>query len=108
MVPSQVQEGVGRAGAAVLISELYAEQRGFGSKLMRQFPNRPVHFGLAPDHELKAPGTSREWLFQFMDRGRLLIAAVVLGPNASAELRMDVIRVLDGLRFGPVRLGRTT
>jgi hypothetical protein len=109
MVPSQVQEGVGRAGAAVLITELYAEQRGFGPKLVRQFPRRPVHFRLAAEHELKTPGDSREWLFQFIDRGRLLIAAVVLGPNASAELRMDVIRVLDGLRFGSVRpAGRTT
>ena len=100
-VPSQVLDGVGRAGAAVLISELYSEPRGLGPKLMSQFPKRPVHFRLDAEHELKTPGPSREWLVQFMDRGRLSIAAVVLGPDASAALRMDVIRVLKGLRFGP-------
>jgi hypothetical protein len=108
MVPSQVREGVGRTGAAVLVSELYVEQPGFGPKLMRQFPRRPVHFRLEAKHELKAPGASREWLFQFTDRGRLLIAAAVLGRDSSAGLRIDVVRILDGLRFGPVRVGRTT
>jgi hypothetical protein len=105
-VPSQVREGVRRAGGAVLISELYPEARGFGPRLVRRFPKRPVHFRLDVEHELKSPGATREWLFQFMDRGRLLIAAVVLGPDVPAELRVDVIRVLDGLRFDRVRPGR--
>jgi hypothetical protein len=102
-VPSQVEEGVGRAGAAVLISELYREPGGIGPKVVRRTPKRSTGFQLAAENELRTPGTpSREWLFNFKDGGRLLTAAVVLGPDVSGGLRADVIRVLDGLRFNPL------
>jgi hypothetical protein len=106
--PSQVLAGVDRAGAAVMIYELYRSPGGYGPKLVRQTPKRPARFHLDKTHAVKVAGASGEWLFLFKEDGRLLTAAVVLGPNASAELRMDVIRVLDGLQFGPVRPGRTT
>jgi hypothetical protein len=106
-VPSQVQEGVGRAGAAVLISELYREPGGIGPKVARRTPERPTRFQLDAEIELRTAGTpSHEWLFNFKDGGRLLTAAVVLGPDVSAGLRANVIRVLDGLRFNPPPPGR--
>jgi hypothetical protein len=106
--PSQVLAGVDRAGAAVMIYELHRSPGGYGPKLARQTPKRPARFHLDKTHAVQMAGASGEWLFPFKEDGRLLTAAVVLGPNASAELRMDVIRVLDGLRFGPVRPGKTT
>jgi hypothetical protein len=104
VVPSQVLDGVGRGGAAVLITELYRSPGGGIAKLARRTPERPAHFRLDSHDELRTPGTlSQEWLFNFRDSGRLLIGAVVLGPAVSADLRADVVRVLDGLRFDPGR-----
>jgi hypothetical protein len=102
-VPSQVRDGVGRTGAAVLISELYLDSRGAEPKFARRIPARPTGFQLGSEHEQRTAGApSREWLFNFKDGGRLLTAAVVLGPDVSAGIRADVIRVLNGLRFRPM------
>lgn len=106
-VPSQVQEGVGRAGAAVLIIERYPEPGGVEGKLARRTPARPASFQLHAQDELRTLDTrSREWLFNFTDSGRLLSAAVVIGPDVSTGLRADVIRVLNSLRFGPLAPAR--
>jgi hypothetical protein len=103
MVPSQVQYGVGRVGAAVLISERYPEPGGIERKLARRTRPHPGSFQLGAQDELRTPDTpSREWRFNFRDSGRLLSAAVVLGPDVSTGLRADVLRVLNSLRFGPL------
>jgi hypothetical protein len=99
--PSQVLAGVGRAGAAVMIYELYRSPGGYGPKLIRQTPKRPAVFHLDKSHGVRMPGASEQWLFQFKEEGRLLTAAVVLGPAAPPALRRDAIRILDGLRIAP-------
>lgn len=106
--PSRVLGGVGRAGAAVMIYELYRSPGGFGSQTIRQTPQRPVGFHLNKAHGVSMPGASEEWLFHFKEDGRLLTAAVVLGPTAPTSVRRDVIRILDGLRLGPRTGGRAS
>ncbi|HEY6672704.1 MAG TPA: hypothetical protein VIZ91_09420 [Solirubrobacterales bacterium] len=105
-MPSQVREGVGRAGAAVLIYELHREPGGVEPNLARRTAARPAGFQLDAQDELRTPDApSREWLFNFRDGGRLLTASVVLGPDVSTGLRVDVVRVLNGLRFRPLAPG---
>jgi hypothetical protein len=96
-VPSQVIERVGAAGAAVLLTELY----GPGAKLLLRTQTRPQGFQLDRSHLQRIPGPSKEWLFNFKVRDRFLTAAVVLGQQASQQLRREAVAVLDGLRFDP-------
>jgi hypothetical protein len=107
VVPSQVTDGAGRTGAAVLVSETYREPGGASAKVVRRTPQRPARFRLSPESEARTPGEpAREWLLSFMDGGRLLTAAVVLGPDAPAGLRADAVGVLNSLRFRPPEPGR--
>jgi hypothetical protein len=94
-VPSQVRDGVGAAGAVVLLAELYAP----GAKLLRRTPPRPAAYHLDESHLQRMPGPSNEWLFNFKAEDRFLTAAVVLGPQASPRLRRDVVAVLGSLVF---------
>jgi hypothetical protein len=96
-VPSQVRDGVGRAGAAILLAELY----GPSPNLLRRTRSRPEAFHLDSSHLQRMPGPSNEWLFNFKVRDRFLTAAVVLGPQASPQLRRDVVAMLHSLRFDP-------
>jgi hypothetical protein len=97
IVPSQVRDRVGAAGAAVLLTEFY----GPSAKLLRRSQPRPQAFHLDRSHLQREPGPSKEWLFNFKERDRMLTAAVVLGAHASPRLRRDVVGILDSLRFDP-------
>jgi hypothetical protein len=95
IVPSQVDRGVGRLGAAVLLTESF----GLPPKVLRHTSSRPRRFRLDESHLQRPSGRSDEWFFNFRDHQRLLTAAVVLGPDASEGLRHDAVAVLDSLRF---------
>jgi hypothetical protein len=95
IVPSQVRDRAGTAGAAVLLTEFY----GASPRLLRRTPRRPRAFQLDGSHLQRMPGPSKEWLFNFNERDRMLTAAVVLGAHASPRLRRDAVAVLDSLRF---------
>jgi hypothetical protein len=97
IVPSQVRDRVGAAGAAVLLTEFY----GPSPKLLRRTQPRPEAFHLDRSHLQPESGPSNEWLFNFKERDRMLTAAVVLGAHASPRLRRDAVAVLDSLRFDP-------
>lgn len=97
VVPSEARDGVGPAGAAVLLAELY----GPSPKLLRRTRTRPEVFQLSGSHLQRMTGPPNEWLFSFKEHDRLLTAAVVLGPQASPRLHRDVLAVLDSLRFDP-------
>lgn len=106
IVPAQVLAGAGRAGAAVLVSELYREPGGAGAGLAPRPPERPARFQLNAESEQPTPGApAREWRFDFRDGGRLLTGAVVLGPDAPTGLRADAVGVLNSLRFRPLARG---
>lgn len=95
IVPSEVSERVGAAGAAVLLTELY----GPSAKLLRRTQPRPAAFELRRSERM--PGSSNQWWATFRVRDRLLTVAVVLGPQAPPQLRRDALAVLDSLRFDP-------
>ena len=112
-IPSRVGARVGRDGAAVLIFEHFASPGGFGSKFLRRTPIRPANFHLDEAHGLSSPyfasprgrltpgAESNVWEFPFQDEGRIFVATVLLGSQASAERGRDAVDVLDSLRFRP-------
>jgi hypothetical protein len=68
------------------------------------FPPRPAHFRLRRadlgNYECwRVPS----YLIRFRDAGRLFQLHVALGPHATAAHRAQVLRILDSLRFEPLR-----
>lgn len=110
-VPSRVRARVGRDGAAVLIWAYHLPPGDRGRKNLRTVPARPTSFHLDEKHRISYPhlqtprgrqtpgADAQEWVYPFRDRGRMLTAAVLLGPKASAESRRDALAVLESLRF---------
>ena len=102
-VPVNALEAVGATGALVSIQERAPVNADGG------FPPRPSHFQLRPTPSLEisaclAPhGRPRLSWIAFRDHGRHFYALVAVGRRATSRTRAEAARVLDSLRFNPVR-----
>ena len=102
-VPVNALEAVGPTGALITIQERSPMTADGG------FPPRPKHFQLRPTPSLEIPAClARDrrprlsWI-AFRDHGRHFYALVGLGRRATSQTREQTERVLQSLRFTPIR-----
>ena len=102
-VPVNALEAVGVTGVLITVQERGATTADGG------FPPRPKRFQLRPTPHLEIPacltphGRPRLTWIAFRDHGRHFYALVALGRSATSRTRERAARVLDSLRFSPIR-----
>jgi hypothetical protein len=106
-VPAGALRSMGLGDGLVTVQERGRDPRSSWS----EFPRRPEHFADTASPEqgdvtgcLGGRARLVEFWMPFTDAGRHFYAMVVLGPEATAEVRTQAFEILDRLRLDPAVL----